>query len=74
MSQRLLNRWPSRFSSGAELGVVVQLAVLHATDLSVLGEERLVATLDIHDREPPRPKRHSWADERAPVIRPAVSA
>ena len=63
------NRWPSR-------QLRAQRAWLYSSPFcmptsSVLGEKRLVATLDIDDRQPPHPKRDP-GPQRAPIIRPAM--
>ena len=53
--------------------MVVQLAVLHAADLLVLREERLVPSLHVNDGEPSRSERHSGCTMGAPIVGTAVS-
>ena len=52
---------PERLELVPQLDVVVDLAVLHHPEAAVLVEERLVATLEVDDREPvlAMPKRPS---------------
>ena len=54
------------------LGVVVDLAVLDDLDAAVLVADRLVATVEIDDREPPRGDRRRPLRERAGAVGSAV--
>jgi hypothetical protein len=54
-----------RLELGAERGVVVDLAVLDHDDAAVLVGDRLVAALEVDDRQPPRGQPRA-ADEHLP--------
>jgi hypothetical protein len=56
----------------AQLGVVVDLAVLDDVDRLVLVRERLVAGVEVDDRESPRGQSDRAVDERAVRVRPPV--
>ena len=55
-----------------ELLVVVDLAVLHDDDAPVLVRDRLVAGVEVDDREPPRRQPDGAVDERAVGVRAAM--
>ena len=69
MSQFVRKRWPSRSSSRAKLGVVVDLAVLDDDARSVLVRDRLVAAGEVDDREPARGERDRPVDVLAAAVR-----
>ncbi len=54
------------------LAVVVQLAVHHHDDRPVLAKHRLVARLQIDDRQPPHPQRDRLIRPQPLRIRPAM--
>ena len=56
----------------AQLAVVVDLAVLDDLDAAVLVADRLVAALEVDDREAPRGERDRLLDEHARAVGPAV--
>ena len=66
-------RVPSRSKLAPELGVVVELAVLDRDDRAVLVQDRLVATLDVDDREPTHAERDPGRHEGPAVVGAAVS-
>ena len=53
MSQRLLKEWPSCDQLLRELREIVDFAVVHDDDASVLVRERLLAARQIDDGQPP---------------------
>ena len=57
---------------GAQLGVVVDLAVLDDDDAPVLARDRLVAALEVDDRQPPRGEPGLAVDDLAAAVGPAV--
>ena len=57
---------------GAQLGVVVDLAVLDDDDAPVLARDRLVAALEVDDRQPPRGEPGLAVDHLAAAVGPAV--
>ena len=56
----------------AELRVVVGLAVVDDDDRAVLVAHRLRSALHVLDRESAVPQAHTFADEEAVTVRPAV--
>ena len=64
--------WPAALELGAQLGVVVDLAVLDDDDAAVLARDRLVAALEVDDRQPPRGQPGLAVDHLAPAVGPAV--
>src|SRR6266540_3378959 len=58
--------------SAPYVGVVVQLPVLDGPDLAALVRERLMATRDVDDAEPPHTKRDAVAHVGPAVIGTAV--
>ena len=61
-----------RLQLGAQLGVVVDLAVLDDDDAPVLARDRLVAALEVDDRQPPRGEPGLAVDHLAAAVGPAV--
>ena len=61
-----------RLELGAELAVVVELAVLDDDDAAVLVRDRLVAGLEVDDREPARGEPDGAVDVDAARVGPAV--
>src|SRR5581483_11799291 len=61
-----------RLELGAQLLVVVDLAVLDDVDGAVLVRDRLVARLEVDDREPPRGQADGAVDDRALAVRATV--
>ena len=72
MSPCVRKRCPARSSSRAQLGVVVELAVLDDVDGAVLVRDRLVAGLEVDDREPARSEADGPFDEGAVAVGAAV--
>ena len=60
------------FEVGADLAVVIQLAVHHHDDRLVLAKDRLVAGVQIDDREPPHPQGGSVVQPQPLGIWPAM--
>jgi hypothetical protein len=58
---------------GAQLAVVVDLAVLDDLDRAVFVPDRLVAALEVDDREAPDGERDGPVDERAVAVGPPVA-
>ena len=63
---------PLRQHVGAQLGVVVDLAVVDDDHRPVGVGHRLRAAGDVEDRQPAVPEAHAVADEEAVAVRPAV--
>ena len=72
MSERVAKRWPGALELARQLAVVVDLAVLDDGRRAVLVRDRLVAGVEVDDREPPRREPDAAVDERALGVRPAV--
>ena len=62
-----------RLELGAELAVVVELAVDDRDDVAALVRDRLVAGLEVDDREPPHREPGALAEPAALAVRTAVS-
>ena len=62
----------ARFEVGAQLAVIVNLAVENDGDLIVLARRGLLARLQVNDGEASHPERHARCDHRAFRIRPAM--
>ena len=65
VSECVAKRWPARSSSRRQLAVVVDLAVLDDGRAAVLVRDRLVARVEVDDREPSRREPDAAVDERA---------
>ena len=63
---------PALFEIGADLAIVVELAVHHDDDRTVAVEDGLVAGFEIDDRQTPHSKRGSVVDPNPFGIRPAM--
>ncbi len=63
---------PARLELGAQLDVVVDLPVADADDLAGLVGDRLVAGLEVDDREPPHRERDRAGREAPLAVRAAV--
>ena len=63
---------PGALEQPCQLRVVVDLAVLDDDAASVLVRDRLVAALEVDDREPPRGEPDAAVDEGSLGVRPAV--
>ena len=65
-------RVPLRLELGTQLAVVVELAVDDRYHVAALVRDRLVASLEVDDREPPHRQPGTLADPAALAVGPAV--
>src|SRR6185503_17844534 len=66
-------RVPLRLEVGAELAIVVELAVDDGDDVAALVRDRLVTGLQVDDREPPHREPRALSEPATVPVRPAMT-